>query len=435
MRMLKLRGSSEHLYNAHVHTTHLRSVKSPSVAVSFETSAVASTSASTSDSVAAQFVPKTLRLRAIHALISGAKQVAQQVNLRSRAATPIERTPGDLCAQIHSSLLSGCTLREALFQALGQHPPAHCISQTWLQEAIRSYCCGTQSEEEYRDCAAHLLMLLDLCENSGVPAAAGLEALERSENLEQRSREKLKQAQALPQATIKLFLILPFAVLLTTGGIGANPLLFYLSLPGLICALIGTGLMVLGRAWMRKVVADFFQPTAIALPDRVHGGNRKTRRWKALMRPAKSLDMTRLTDAALLAEFIRLCLQAGLPLPAAFSVVGHTARAQPLRELGLFLQRGCPWKMAWNAACCFVTEESMMRRFQQTSEGAWIRGEPCVHRFARLSRAVEQKVKEQIDLNSVNLSLHLLLPIGLCFLPAFIVLVIIPTIAAFAGVL
>ena len=76
-----------------------------------------------------------------------------------------------------------------------------------------------------------------------------------------------------------------------------------------------------------------------------------------------------------------------------------------------------------------------MRRFQQTSEGAWIRGEPCVHRFARLARAVEQKVKEQIDLNSVNLSLHLLLPIGLCFLPAFIVLVIIPTIAAFAGLL
>lgn len=435
MRMLKLRGSSEHLYNAHVHTTHLRSVKSPSAAVSFETSAVASTSASTSDSVAVQFVPKTLRLRAIHVVIASAKQIAQHVNLRSRAATPIERTPGDLCAQIHSSLLSGCTLREALFQALGQHPPAHCIPQPWLQEAIRSYCSGKESDEEYRNCAAHILMLLDLCENSGVPAAAGLEALERSENLEQRRREKLKQAQALPQATIKLFLILPFAVLLTTGGIGANPLLFYLSLPGLICALIGTGLMALGRAWMRKVVADFFQPTAIALPTRVSVGNRQTRRWKALMRPAKSLDMTRLTDAALLAEFIRLCLQAGLPLPAAFSVVGHTARAQPLRELGLFLQRGCPWKMAWNAACFFITEESMMRRFQQTSEGAWIHGEPCVHRFARLSRALEQKVKEQIDLNSVNLSLHLLLPIGLCFLPAFIVLVIIPTIAAFAGVL
>ncbi len=423
MRIPKLSGSSAHACTVHVHTANVHIAKA----------SFASTSAA--DSTAAQFVPKTLRLRAIHALVSSAKQVAQQVNLRARAAVPMERTPGDLCSQIHSSLLSGCTLREALFQALGQHPPAHCIPQTWLQEAICSYCSGTESVEEYRDCAAHILMLLDLCENSGVPAAAGLEALERSENLEQRSREKLKQAQALPQATIKLFLILPFAVLLTTGGIGANPLLFYLSLPGLICALTGTGLMMLGRAWMRKVVADFFQPTAIAVPTRMHGDNRQTRRWKALTRPAKSLDMTRLTDAALLAEFIRLCLQAGLPLPAAFSVVGHTARAQPLRELGLFLQRGCPWKMAWNAACCFVTEESMMRRFQQTSEGAWIRGEPCVHRFARLSRAMEQKVKEQIDLNSVNLSLHLLLPIGLCFLPAFIVLVIIPTIAAFAGVL
>jgi pilus assembly protein TadC len=56
-----------------------------------------------------------------------------------------------------------------------------------------------------------------------------------------------------------------------------------------------------------------------------------------------------------------------------------------------------------------------------------------VGRLESLSAAIMEEEESAVEITAAKLSVRLLLPTGLCFLPAFILVGVLPSVVAFAG--
>ncbi|GAA1651369.1 hypothetical protein GCM10009790_35540 [Georgenia ruanii] len=179
-----------------------------------------------------------------------------------------------------------------------------------------------------------------------------------------------------------------------------------------------------------------------ALPARV-------RRAASVRRPA-TRAAPRAVDVTVLLDLTDAALAAGASIPRALQAVGRAvdppgaagaARGRAgrgtaagphpvgpaLRQAGAALVLGAPWAEAWQAA------PGWLAPLADALEPAWVDGaapSPLLRRAAEAVRADRQRQAQEA---AARLGVRLVLPLGLCFLPAFVLLGIVPVVVAAGG--
>lgn len=137
----------------------------------------------------------------------------------------------------------------------------------------------------------------------------------------------------------------------------------------------------------------------------------------------------------LVLSMIAVAIEQGTSIPHALIGVGETlsgSTGNALSKVGYALLDAVPWQDAWIVAqrkdasaneCLGIVRESL--------QSAWLEGAaPLAHIQATIER-IGARERARIEQEASQLSVRLLLPTGLCFLPSFVCIAVVPAIASF----
>ncbi|MCI1984593.1 MAG: type II secretion system F family protein [Bifidobacteriaceae bacterium] len=103
-----------------------------------------------------------------------------------------------------------------------------------------------------------------------------------------------------------------------------------------------------------------------------------------------------------------------------------------LRGVAAALNRGVPWAAAWS----MIPQRHLgcLRSLMDALESSWTQGASPIAGLESLARSRLEQEETNVEVVATQLGVRLLLPTGLCFLPAFILIGVIPSVASFAGI-
>lgn len=151
---------------------------------------------------------------------------------------------------------------------------------------------------------------------------------------------------------------------------------------------------------------------------------RAGRRWPAA--PSGVAPVV-LLDPAVLLDLAAAALDAGASIPAALIALGEAAEGasgSALRRSGAALTLGAPWHEAWGHA------SSDLSAVADALEPAWTEGVPAGPLLVRAADHVRAERGRVAHEAAARLGARLVLPLGLCFLPAFVLLGLVPVLLA-----
>lgn len=211
-----------------------------------------------------------------------------------------------------------------------------------------------------------------LASQIGGPITLALERLAEVFDRQQKNMSEIRLAFAGPQATSKLVSWLPVGALALGQLVGMNPLGAIIgSIAGLVSVLLGTGLLVLGQRWSKKLL------------ERAN---------------SKSLDPGAFIDAVLIG------LQAGLPL----------RKSQALAEAhfrNIFDTEVATFDLIILKTAAELSRDS---------------GASLTKILAAEADRLREQERYQISERIARLGVRLMIPLGVAVLPAFILIAIIP---------
>ena len=135
-------------------------------------------------------------------------------------------------------------------------------------------------------------------------------------------------------------------------------------------------------------------------------------------------------DAALLLDVVDAALGAGAPIPRALQAVGALlggASGAALVRAGGALVLGAPWSAAWAGA------PPMLDDLADGLEQAWSSGAAPGPALRARAAQVRSERRGRTRAAAATLGVHLVLPLGLCFLPAFVLLGLVPLVLSLAS--
>lgn len=282
--------------------------------------------------------------------------------------------------------------------------------------ALRARLGGPQTRTRLPpDAAGALPGMLTACRLShdlGVPAA---EILQRcAEGIGEAGQALSARAIALagPRSTARLLGWLPLFGLMVGIGLGLDPFAVLLGGGlGSISLLAGAACMVAGRRWVKMLDRA---------AENADGWSAGRTRISALD-PAVLLD---LADAG---------LSAGSSVPAMLLGLGQalddhdSAESQSLRQAGRALLLGASWPEAWARA------PESLASLSEALEPAWADGAdpgPLLRQAAATVRAGRSRRAQEA---AARLGSRLVLPLGVCYLPAFILIGVLPVVVSAGG--
>ena len=147
-------------------------------------------------------------------------------------------------------------------------------------------------------------------------------------------------------------------------------------------------------------------------------------------------------DPILGLQMIIVALKSGVAITRALDVVGCSLPASKgiwLSRVSKALISGSTWREAWSEPhVCFSKKDKnaytsliLSTWLKNSLRESWIYGSSPVPVLNAVLQNYEQSMKNVAKKQSSKLSVRLLLPVGLCFLPAFIFVGILPTVASF----
>ncbi|WP_146192039.1 hypothetical protein [Bifidobacterium catulorum] len=148
----------------------------------------------------------------------------------------------------------------------------------------------------------------------------------------------------------------------------------------------------------------------------------------------------------LLLELVAVAVRQGSSIPRALAVIGETllddgVTVEPdddalgirLVAVANALNRGADWDNAWGV----VPPDSRHRRsldaIRETLAPSWKHGVSPLMRIETAIEQIDRDERRSIEEDAARLSVRVLVPMGLCFLPAFVLIGVIPSIVSFAG--
>ena len=120
-------------------------------------------------------------------------------------------------------------------------------------------------------------------------------------------------------------------------------------------------------------------------------------------------------------------IRQGASIPRALIAVGDIAAGEfgaGLRSAGEQLNKGVSWDDAW-------PDDGDLAVVRDAFASSWHSGASPVERLETAVEQLDWDERSQIEQAAAKLSVRLLLPTGLCFLPAFVAVGIIPSVMSF----
>ncbi|MBM6699194.1 type II secretion system F family protein [Bifidobacterium pullorum subsp. saeculare] len=148
---------------------------------------------------------------------------------------------------------------------------------------------------------------------------------------------------------------------------------------------------------------------------------------------SESAPPSDVAETMLALEMLRVAVAQGASLSHALDAVGGAVGGElgaSLAHASRALDRGVPWHEAWVGAQGGATS-GVTAVLERTLETSWTHGASPVQPLALAAERLDQDERAAIERTAGKLTVRLLLPTGLCFLPAFVFIGVIPAIASF----
>ncbi len=132
-------------------------------------------------------------------------------------------------------------------------------------------------------------------------------------------------------------------------------------------------------------------------------------------------------DPAVVIELAEAALGAGTSIPGTLVALGESvggSDGRALRRAGSVLLLGGGWGEAWAGA------PSSVASLAEALEPAWVDGVPAAALLRRAADRVRAAHSQETQEAAARLGVRLVLPLGLCFLPAFVLLGLVPVVVA-----
>ena len=301
----------------------------------------------------------------------------------------------------------------------------HLACEQVLDEDERSL--RPHSRERLRD----LSLSLRMSENAGAPLATSLERA--AEHAEERIDALLGRQSALaaPRATGRILSWLPLIGLGLGMLMGSDPLgVLTGSVAGALAGLLGLALALIGRGWTARLMRRAEEESEgrsspAAQPVRLGGHlareptGREARRFGSLGHTEACAPPG--VDTALMLELLAAQLGAGLSPLSALTALAEALNSGQLRAICRRLQMGATWEAAWAG-----TATGSWGPLRDALAPAYTAGSPSAPLLRALADAQRLSERRAAERAAGKLSVALVVPLGLCSLPAFICLGIVP---------
>lgn len=274
--------------------------------------------------------------------------------------------------------------------------PAHLACAQLLENGIRM---RPHSRERLHD----LQLSLRMSESAGAPLATSLERA--AEHAEERIDALLGRQSALatPRATGRILSWLPLLGLGLGVLMGSDPVgVLTGSILGALTGLLGLGLAFAGRRWTAALV-------------------HRAEVESAASSGAEQTSNVPPVDTALVLELLAAQLRAGLAPLAALGTLAEALNSRPLHAVCQRLQMGSGWGSAWSGSAAGTFGE-----LRDALAPAYTGGAPSTALLLSLADAHRLSERRAAERAAGKLSVALVVPLGLCSLPAFICLGIVP---------
>ena len=292
---------------------------------------------------------------------------------------------------------------QALATVTSWGAPAHIACSQLLESNTRM---RPHSRERLHD----LQLSLRMSESAGAPLATSLERA--AERAEERIDALLGRQSALaaPRATGRILSWLPLLGLGLGVLMGSDPVSVLTgSILGALTGLLGLGLAFAGRRWTAALVHR-------AEVESLRTANAESETEK----PASPTDAAPV-DTALVLELLAAQLRAGLAPLAALGALAEALNSRPLHAVCQRLQMGSSWGSAWSGSAAGTFGE-----LRDALAPAYTGGAPSTALLLSLADAHRLSERRAAERAAGKLSVALVVPLGLCSLPAFICLGIVP---------
>jgi len=289
---------------------------------------------------------------------------------------------------------------QALATVTSWGAPAHLACAQLLENSARM---RPHSRERLHD----LQLSLRMSESAGAPLATSLERA--AEHAEERIDALLGRQSALaaPRATGRILSWLPLLGLGLGVLMGSDPVgVLTGSILGALTGLFGLGLAFAGRRWTAALV----HRAEVKSTRAGHTGGEQ-----ALNAPT--------VDTALVLELLAAQLRAGLAPLAALGTLAEALNSRSLHTVCQRLQMGSSWGSAWSGSAAGTFGE-----LRDALAPAYTGGAPSTALLLSLADAHRLSERRAAERAAGKLSVALVVPLGLCSLPAFICLGIVPII-------
>lgn len=292
---------------------------------------------------------------------------------------------------------------QALATVTSWGAPAHLACAQLLENSVRM---RPHSRERLHD----LQLSLRMSESAGAPLATSLERA--AEHAEERIDALLGRQSALaaPRATGRILSWLPLLGLGLGVLMGSDPVgVLTGSILGALTGLLGLGLAFAGRRWTAALVHR-------AEVESMRTANAESETEKSAS-PAGAVPI----DTALVLELLAAQLRAGLAPLAALGSLAEALNSRPLHTVCQRLQMGSDWGSAWSGSAAGTFGE-----LRDALAPAYTGGAPSTALLLSLADAHRLSERRAAERAAGKLSVALVVPLGLCSLPAFICLGIVP---------
>ena len=255
--------------------------------------------------------------------------------------------------------------------------------------------------------AASVIVACRFSSGLGAPLADVLDAIGDAIDDAQAVEEARRVASAGPLMSARVLAALPLVGVGAALALGASPWAFYTGGgPGSVCAAVGVAAWGAGIASCRRILE-------------------RCRRSEASGPPTGSGAVS--ADGALACDLVASALACGVSIPRALAALAEACSHEELAWTARALRVGASWEEAWEDAPTWA------RPLGEALEASWTCGtdpEGMLARSAaweRRTRLVEARTKAE------ELSVRLVGPLGVFFLPAFLALGIAPLLAHLMG--
>lgn len=231
----------------------------------------------------------------------------------------------------------------------------------------------------------------------GAPLADILDTVAHGVDDASRAAHSRRTALAGPRSTARLLAALPLIGLALGGLIGAHPQQFFLDGGvGSALGIAAVGAMAGGHILTRRLVSQAH----------VHADG---------------------VDEALVLDLAAAALTCGASIPTTLTALGQALEEDACAVVARSLMLGAGWEEAWQAP-----EDDPWRQRRATLadclEPGWNDGASPMPLLAATATSLRDARRADDDAAAARLAVRLVVPLGLCHLPAFILLGIVPVV-------